>query len=412
MIRCGIYLRLSREDGGRESDSIQNQRLLLQKYLREHQEMDLVAEWVDDGWTGSNFERPGFRAMLSAAANGEIDCLLCKDLSRLGREYIQTGRYMREVFPKMGLRLIAVADYYDSDSADFLEESLLLPVLNLMNDAYCRDISNKVRWQQKTKRELGEYIGAFSCYGYQKSPSDYHKLVVDDAVCEIIRAVYFLRLSGMSAEKISMVLEMGHIPSPRAYKRIQESSFRSGFDGKGQERWSPLAVRRILSNRMYTGVMIQGKDRKLSYKLTERRRLPMEEWIQVEGKVPAIIPSWEAELVEEWAKKRLRCQRGRVYCALFDGYGLTEAEQAACRQIFEAIFESKGREYGGREKPKEQWLQRLFLVLFVCSVHFSDYAGSGGGRKLYICLRVSAAGGKYESGRDICEDFRGRGRSL
>lgn len=392
MIRCGIYLRLSREDGGRESDSIQNQRLLLLKYLQEHQEMELVAEWVDDGWTGSNFDRPGFRAMLSAAAHREIDCLLCKDLSRLGREYIQTGRYMREIFPKMGLRLIAVADYYDSSSADFLEESLLLPVLNLMNDAYCRDISNKVRWQQRTKRELGEYIGAFSCYGYQKSPSDYHKLVIDNAVCEIIRAVYFLRLSGMSAENISSVLDMGHIPSPRAYKRIQESNFRSGFDGKGKERWSPLAVRRILSNRMYTGVMIQGKDRKLSYKLTERRRLPVEEWIQVEGKVPAIIPAWEADIVEEWGKRRVRCKRGKIYCALFAGYGLTETEQAVCRHIFEVIFESKGKECGRRKKPEERWLQRLFLVLFVRSVHFAAQEEASGGRRLYICLRVSDAG--------------------
>ena len=120
MIRCVFYLRLSREDGTGESNSIQNQRMLLQQYLEDREDMTYVGEWVDDGWSGSNYERPAFREMMQAAASGEFECILCKDLSRLGREYIQTGYFLREIFPQMGLRFIAVADHYDSAISDFM----------------------------------------------------------------------------------------------------------------------------------------------------------------------------------------------------------------------------------------------------------------------------------------------------
>ena len=229
MIRCVFYLRLSREDGTGESNSIQNQRMLLQRYLEDREDMTCVGEWVDDGWSGSNYERPAFRKMMRAAAAGKFDCILCKDLSRLGREYIQTGYFLREIFPKMGMRFIAVADHYDSAVGDFMEESLLIPVMNLMNDAYCRDISNKVRWQQKTKRAMGEYIGAFACYGYRKSEKDIHRLELDEPAAKTVKLIYLLRLSGMAAENIASVLNKGHIQSPYQYKLAGGSRYRSGF---------------------------------------------------------------------------------------------------------------------------------------------------------------------------------------
>ena len=145
--RCALYLRLSREDEGAaiESNSIRNQRVLLMDYIAARPELCFTGEWVDDGYSGSSFERPALQRMLQAARDGKVDCILVKDLSRFGREYIQTGWYLKKWFPQWGIRFIAVADHYDSASALFGEKALLLPILNLMNDAYCRDISRKVK---------------------------------------------------------------------------------------------------------------------------------------------------------------------------------------------------------------------------------------------------------------------------
>jgi DNA invertase Pin-like site-specific DNA recombinase len=329
---------------------------MLLSFLDDHPDMQLTKEWVDDGRTGSHYDRPGFQNMIRSAVQGEIDCLLCKDLSRLGREYIQMGHYLQEIFPGIGLRVIAVADHYDSDKTDFMEQALLFPVISLMNDAYCRDISNKVRWQQKTRRKRGDYIGAFSCYGYQKSKQDIHELVVDEKVQDVVKSIFWLSLSGMAAENIATVLNMGQVLSPRAYKRKQGSHFCSGFDGQGEEKWSPLSVRRILTNRMYTGVMIQGKDTKISYKLTVRKKLPREEWIQVPRKVPVLIPEWAADRVDALKQQRIRCRKGKVYCELFAGYHLSEREEMLCRERME---------HYGEWIPRERWKQRLLLVLFV-----------------------------------------------
>ena len=375
MIRCGRYLRLSREDGQEESNSIQNQRQLLEQYLLEHPDMCFAGEWVDDGWSGSSFERPGFQNLLQAAFAGEIDCILVKDLSRLGREYIQTGYYLQEVFPKLGIRFIAVADHYDSARAEFMEQSLMVPVLNLMNDAYCRDISQKVRWQQRTKRSLGEYIGAFAVYGYEKDKEDVHRLVVDRQVQQIIRSIYFLRLSGMSPEKIAERLNLFGIPSPREYKKKQGSRFQSGFDRDSPAAWSALAVRRILHNEMYTGLMIQGKDTKISYKLKERVKLPREEWNCVKGAVPVLIPEWLFQCVKRVEEKRCHCHKGEVFCDVWSGMLTGDGAKYLVqkKQIEEAIvcFLYAGI-YPGILPDQERWLRRLFLVLFFQQIEIKE----------------------------------------
>lgn len=358
MIRCGSYLRISREDGDGESNSIQNQRLLIEQYLQQNPEMLLVGEWSDDGWSGTRFDRPGFQDMMQCVFRGEVDCILVKDLSRLGREYIQTGYYLQKIFPQLGVRFIAIADRYDSSQMEFMEESLLVPVLNLMNDAYCRDISQKVRWQQKTKRQLGQYIGAFAVYGYQKSQKDIHYLEIDEAVREMIQSIYWLRLSGMAAEKIAERLNLWKIPSPREYKRRQGSEFVSGFDREKEALWSPLAVRRILQNEMYTGVMIQGKDEKISYKLDIRKKLPKEQWVCVENQVPVLISAWIYQRAAQLQKEKIRCKRGMVYCDVWAG--ILEGEFSEKNKLEEFLFCC----FGKIEIPEEIWMQRLFLVLY------------------------------------------------
>lgn len=245
--------------------------------------------------------------MLQSVYAGDIECIIVKDLSRFGRDYIQTGRYIKYIFPKFGVRFIAVCDNYDSNNSGFLEDSLLMPILNLINDAYCRDISNKVRWQQVAKRKQGIYIGAFAAYGYLKSKQEYGKLVIDENVADIIIKIFNMRLEGNSAEKIASKLNAMKVLSPLAYKKLNKSRYTTSFAKDKYPQWSAVTVRRILSNELYTGVLLQGKDKKISYKLDVRKKLPKEEWIRVEGAVDAIISK---DVFEKVQAMDLRKNRG------------------------------------------------------------------------------------------------------
>ena len=170
---AAVYLRLSREDGdvtdgGKTvSNSIANQKELVMDYLKSHHEIEVVSTYTDDGYSGVNFERPQFQKMLSDIREGRIDCVIVKDLSRFGRNYIESGRYIEKIFPMLGIRFIAITDGYDSINEDMGSE-MIIPFKNLINDAYCRDISIKIRSHMDIKRRNGEYIGAFAAYGYLK----------------------------------------------------------------------------------------------------------------------------------------------------------------------------------------------------------------------------------------------------
>ena len=176
--RTALYLRLSREDGDKtESDSIANQRTLLEAYAADHPELCIVDEFVDDGYSGSNFERPAFQRLFRELEQGTINCVLVKDLSRFGRNYIEVGRYLERIFPVMRVRLIAVTDNYDSQSAWKTSDSIMVPMRNLLNDAYCRDISVKIKSQLAVKRKRGDFVGSFATYGYSKRIEEYsHKI--------------------------------------------------------------------------------------------------------------------------------------------------------------------------------------------------------------------------------------------
>ena len=166
--RTAAYLRLSREDGDKaESDSIANQHKQLEQYLVEHPELELVDYYQDDGYTGTNFDRPAFRRMEEDINQGKVNCVLVKDLSRFGRDYIEMGRYLEKVFPALGVRFIAVNDHVDSERGRY---DMLLPMKNLFNTQYARDISDKVRSAIHTKQQRGEFVGAFASYGYRKDP--------------------------------------------------------------------------------------------------------------------------------------------------------------------------------------------------------------------------------------------------
>ena len=170
---AAIYLRISRDDGDKvESDSIQNQRELINEYLKKHPEITKTREFVDDGYSGSNFERPSFIRMMTEIENRTIDCVVVKDLSRFGRNYIETGKYLERIFPVLEVRFLSVNDNYDSMDEKSDVDQIVIPFKNLINDAYCRDISIKIRSQLDVKRRNGKFIGSFASYGYKKDPAD------------------------------------------------------------------------------------------------------------------------------------------------------------------------------------------------------------------------------------------------
>ncbi len=304
-MKCGIYLRISKEEeaSGIESNSISGQRMVIEQFIHGHKDMEIAGEWCDDGYSGVNFDRPGIKSLFENIYSGRVECVIVKDLSRFGRDYIQTGKYIKYIFPGLGIRFIAVCDNYDSQNSGFIEDALLMPIMNLVNDAYCRDISNKVRWQQEARRKQGIYIGAFAVYGYIKSDKERGKLIVDEYAADIVRWIFNMRLCGNSAEKIAGKLDAMEVPSPLAYKKINNSRFTTTFARSENPGWTPVAIRRILSNEIYTGVLIQGKDRKTSYKLPDRKKLPREEWIRAEG---AVEPLVSREIFDKVQKMDLR----------------------------------------------------------------------------------------------------------
>lgn len=284
-----IYARLSRDDGDKlESDSIINQKALIRDFLSKHPEIHAVSEKTDDGYSGVNFDRPAFQEMMEDIRSGKINCVVVKDLSRFGRNYIEAGNYIERVFPFLGVRFIAINDNYDSLDRN-QSDSLIIPFKNLINDAYCKDISVKIRSQLEIKRKKGQFIGAFAAYGYLKDEGDHNKLVVDTYASEIVRAIFKWKIQGMSQGRIANKLNMQGVLCPMEYKLSLGMKVQTNFRVHKKALWSSKTVTRILTNEIYTGVLVQGKVGTPNYKI--KKIMPRDEadWIRVEGVIPVII---------------------------------------------------------------------------------------------------------------------------
>lgn len=295
--RPALYVRLSREDGDREeSDSITSQRELLWEFAAAQEDMAEAAVYTDDGCTGTDFDRPAFQRMVDDLRAGKIDCVIVKDLSRFGRNYVGVGEYLERVFPMLGVRFISVNDHVDSVLDPRSMNNLVVPFKNIINDEYCRDISNKVRASLDLKRRQGKFIGSFASYGYRKDPHDHNRLVVDETAAAVVRDIFAWFVGGMSVLGIAKRLNAAGIPNPSAYKQAQGMNYRHPAVGQLDGLWPDSSVRRILKNRLYTGTMVQGKNRIKSYKLHVSEAIPEEEWIAVEQTHEAIV---EPEIFEK-----------------------------------------------------------------------------------------------------------------
>ena len=288
--RAALYVRLSKEDGDKEeSDSIVNQKDLIRAFLADKPDIHICAECVDDGYSGANFDRPSFKRMIRDIEAGRIDCVVVKDLSRFGRNFVEAGRYIDQIFPALGIRFIAVNDNYDSINGRTSSDKILIPFKNLINDAYCRDISIKVRSQLEIKRKKGDFIGSFAVYGYWKDPSDQHKLVVDEYAAAVVRDIFRWKLEGASQQRIADRLNGRGELSPMEYKRFCGLQYKSGFHVKPKAKWTAVAIGRILRNEFYVGTLVQGRRTTPNHKVKKTIQKPSEEWVRVEDSHPAIV---------------------------------------------------------------------------------------------------------------------------
>lgn len=286
-----MYLRLSKDDGiNNESNSITNQRELIQSYAKDN-EIEIVKEYVDDGYSGTNYDRPALNNLMEEISKKDrvFDIIIVKDLSRFGRDYIGAGKYIQKIFPQLHIRFISINDNYDSKNADMSDTNLILPIRNFINDSYARDISNKVKSSQKIKREKGDYIGSFAPYGYKKSEENKNKLVVDDNVSNIIKSIFDMKLKGYSSKTIAEELNDLGVDSPKVYKENQGLNYKGGFKVKKGRNWSAKAINRIIENEVYIGTMLQGKSATINYKNKKQIEKDKRDWVRVEDTHAGII---------------------------------------------------------------------------------------------------------------------------
>ena len=310
-----IYLRLSDDDGDKpESNSIKNQREFITEFLKSMPEIRIHAERKDDGFSGVDFFRPGIQEVLQDVRSGAVNCVVVKDLSRLGRNYIETGKVLQE-FADHEVRFIAINDGYDTANAQGQASTILLPIKNLMNDSYSRDISVKIRSHLEVKKRKGQFVGAFAAYGYLKSPDDKNQLVVDDYAAEVVRDIFRWKLEGMSQQGIADRLNADGVLSPSEYKRSLGMKYISGFKSNPQAKWSAVAVGRILKNPLYIGVMVQGKTGRPNYKIKKLMEKPEDEWISVSGAHEPIISEVDFRTVSGLLCRdtRIAVQKKTVY---------------------------------------------------------------------------------------------------
>ena len=310
------YIRLSREDGDKaESDSIGNQRKLITDYLKGKDDFVLYDTYVDDGFTGTNFKRPAFMRMIEDIEAGNVNCVIVKDLSRFGRDYIDTGKYLERYFPDHDVRFISITDNIDSMKQAY---DMLLPIKNIFNEQYARDISKKVHSSMRAKQKAGEFIGAFTSYGYKKSPTDKNKLVIDEYAAGVVRRIFRMYISGLGKNSIAAILNKEGIVCPSEYKKMNGENYRNSRKLESTSYWTYSTINRLLQNEMYVGNMVQGK--KIQRMRGKQRAADKEDWIIVKGTHEAIIDEDTWKKAQDLLKRRTRGLNLNTNMTIFAGF--------------------------------------------------------------------------------------------
>ena len=346
--QAAAYVRLSKEDlisasGARtESNSISNQKQLIHDFVKDKANIQIVSIREDDGYTGTDYDRPDFQRMMDDIRAGIVNCVIVKDLSRFGREYINAGKYIDRLFPYYGVRLISINDGIDTITRNSSDDFNIM-VKNLMNDNYCRDISIKIRSQLQVKRKNGEFIGAFAPYGYEKSVEDKNKLVIDLYAAEVVRDIFRWKLEGINQDAIARRLNEQGILSPMEYKKSKGLSYKTSFKTKSKALWTPVAVRRILTNPVYVGTLIQGIRTRPNYKIKTVVVNEEAKWAICENAHEAIIKPRTFLLVQRLLELDTRTSpyeegvfslAGLLYCGDCNGPMVRKTQTASGKKFY------------------------------------------------------------------------------
>lgn len=296
-IRAAAYLRLSIEDGDKaESNSIGNQRELIRDFVAERPELHLVGEYADDGYTGTNFDRPGFQKMMDGVRSGEIDTIIVKDLSRFGRDYIGVGEYMEQIFPLLGVRLISINDNYDSSNYNGTTLGMDLVVSNLVNTMYCRDAGKKLRTANRVKWRKGISTASAAPFGYQFDPNRKGSYIIDPPAAKIVRRIFDLAILGLGTREIAMALNDENAPVPSVYNREHKAYGKeTTYTIAPVILWDSSRVWKILTAYVYTGAMVLGKSQRLISGKKIIRIVPKGQQYITEGTHEAIVSREEFE---------------------------------------------------------------------------------------------------------------------
>lgn len=284
--KIGTYQRRSFDDGeNEESNTVINQKKIIEDYLKDKKDIAVYKSYVDDGFTGTDFYRPGFQKMMEDITTGKLNGVIVKDLSRFGRNYIEVGDFIDEVVPKYNLRLISINDNIDSYLNPECMNNIDIPIRNLMNENYSKDASKKMRTSLIASKKSGNFIGNFAPYGYLKDPDDYHKLIIDKEVADNIKYIFNQILEGKSKTEIADDLNRKHIPTPSAYLK-QKYGRKVAEVG---EEWDTPKIDRILQNKVYKGTLVQNKKSRISHKIHKTVVVPEKDRIIFENAHKPII---------------------------------------------------------------------------------------------------------------------------
>ena len=328
--QVGGYARLSVEDSGKPgADTISTQRELIQSYIDGQPDMRLYDLYCDNGRTGTNFDRPEFERMMEDVRSGKVDCIVVKDLSRFGRNYRETGNYLERIFPLLDVRFIAVNDNFDTLTAERTQDGYIVPLKNIMNAVYSKDISRKILPALATKQQNGEFIGSWAAYGYQKCADDHHRIEPDEETAPVVWDIFQWRLSGLSYQNIARKLNERGIPSPARYHYLKGDAKSERY---ANTVWSITAVKKICTDEVYLGHMVQGRKRSGFSEGRKHYKVPESEWVIVRNTHEPLVDEETFRTVQRMAaeassayKERLgrhdslgkipNILRGLIYCA-------------------------------------------------------------------------------------------------
>lgn len=305
--KVGIYCRLSSDDGDNaESDSITNQKEIIEYFLKKEENIEIIDYYQDDGYSGTTFNRPDFKRMFNALVNGDINTVIVKDLSRFGRNYIEVGNYIEQIFPLYNTRFIAVNDNIDSFKDPKSVNNIIVPFKNLMNDEYARDISNKVRSVLMTKSLNGEWVGGTCPYGYKKNPDNIHQLIIDEEEAPVVRKIFKMALDGFGHIKIARFLnDNGILCRKEVQRRKKYKLSMSSEDEEIVYHWSTSTIGKMVTSEIYIGNLVWNRTGSISYKDHRQIYKPKSEWVIVEGTHEGIISVEDFNKIQETIKERL-----------------------------------------------------------------------------------------------------------